>query len=369
MAGEDKKDDKDKDEELVMVGEDGKPVNDPGADEADEDGKDEKGKKPKKDEPDEEDDDRSGRGRDDDDEEEGDERRAGGDERVGRESTEAEERRAQRQEKKRRQREAKDRTYRELDFLRRRNEQLERRFSEMEARTGTTELAAIDSRISQLKGHIAEAERVMAEAVKQSKGDDLVEATRIKDDLVRNLNHLTTVRQQAERAQKEGPRREVPVELVAHAEEWQSAHPWYKHGGRDPDSRTVMAIDNAMVREGIYDPTTPEYWEELTKRAAKRLPHRFKSKARDEVDDDIDLDDDEDEVEERPASRKKNGGNGPRFSTGGRERPLRKNEVYVSPDRISALKELGVWDDPVLRKKYLKAYRNYDREHASNSRG
>jgi hypothetical protein len=39
----------------------------------------------------------------------------------------------------------------------------------------------------------------------------------------------------------------------------------------------------------------------------------------------------------------------------------RKTEVYVSPDRKQALIDAGVWDDPVLRTKYVKRYQEYDR--------
>jgi hypothetical protein len=35
--------------------------------------------------------------------------------------------------------------------------------------------------------------------------------------------------------------------------------------------------------------------------------------------------------------------------------------MYVSPERKSALVVAGVWDDPVLRNKYLKRYAEYDR--------
>ena len=36
-------------------------------------------------------------------------------------------------------------------------------------------------------------------------------------------------------------------------------------------------------------------------------------------------------------------------------------EVYISPERKEALIEAGVWDDPVLRAKYVKRYSEYDR--------
>jgi hypothetical protein len=32
----------------------------------------------------------------------------------------------------------------------------------------------------------------------------------------------------------------------------------------------------------------------------------------------------------------------------------------VTPERKQAMIEAGVWDDPVLRQRYLKAYQDYD---------
>jgi hypothetical protein len=43
--------------------------------------------------------------------------------------------------------------------------------------------------------------------------------------------------------------------------------------------------------------------------------------------------------------------------------------VYISPERKDAMQEAGVWDDPVLRNKYLKAYSDYDREQKSVATG
>ena len=39
-----------------------------------------------------------------------------------------------------------------------------------------------------------------------------------------------------------------------------------------------------------------------------------------------------------------------------------RKEVYISPERKQALIEAGVWDDPVLRQKYVKRYAEYDRQ-------
>jgi hypothetical protein len=110
------------------------------------------------------------------------------------------------------------------------------------------------------------------------------------------------------------------------------------------------------VQEG-FDPRTKEYWDELTKRCRRAIPHQFEDSRRSD-------DDEEDEKDIRRDSRK-NRGSGPKFSTGGRERNLRKNEVYVSAERKQAMIDAGVWDDPKLRGRYLKNYQRWDKENAN----
>jgi len=37
-------------------------------------------------------------------------------------------------------------------------------------------------------------------------------------------------------------------------------------------------------------------------------------------------------------------------------------KVFVSAERIQAMREAGYWDDPVLRQRMLKRYQETDRE-------
>ena len=69
----------------------------------------------------------------------------------------------------------------------------------------------------------------------------------------------------------------------------------------------------------------------------------------------------EDEDGDEPDTRRRS--TGPKITTGGRERPLRTNEVYIDADRKAAMIEAGVWDDEKLRARYLKRYQQYDKEH------
>jgi len=112
-----------------------------------------------------------------------------------------------------------------------------------------------------------------------------------------------------------------------------------------------------MVRDG-WDPRAPEYYDELDKRIARRLPH-LAQKGNGE------LDPDEEDLGGKGKEERKP--TGPRFRVGGQERLLKSNEVHISRERREAMVEAGVWEDPILRKKYLKRYAEYDRDHAADN--
>jgi hypothetical protein len=262
---------------------------------------------------------------------------------------------------------ARDRT--ELEFLRKRNEDLEKRQMAIEARQAKSETSAIDQRITQVATQVANAGRVMADALKKPNGagaDEFEEAQKIRDELRDQLAELkATKKLHQERtapvAREEPDTAKPDPRVIRNAREWASKNPWFDFNGEDEDSQIVRAIDTALSQAG-FDPTDEEYWDELTSRVKHRLPERFKKgvKARPRDEDD-DTDDDEDEREVRSS--------GPKFSSGGRERPLKKGEVYVSAERKQAMKEYGVWDDPVARNRMLKKYAQWDAEvTASKSR-
>ena len=106
-------------------------------------------------------------------------------------------------------------------------------------------------------------------------------------------------------------------------------------------SLVAKAIDGGLIAEG-FDPSSKKYWKELDRRLAERLPHRF------------DNEDDED------YNQPKSGRRGPPVG-GSRDITPGKRQVYVSPERVQALKDAGYWDDPQARERMLKAYSNYDR--------
>lgn len=301
------------------------------------------GEEQEDDEKDEQDDTRLGGGRDEDDEDKGKKSRR-------------EDGRTRRQ----RQRKAKERTDREMGFLRSRNETLERRFSELEAnvdaRVTGSELSNVEQGISKARSDLTIANQVIAKAVEDNNGANLTEAMDHRDNIRDNIRDLEAAkeyltdednRRTGEAQPKLDPRH------VAHAQSFMVDNDWWDPLGRDDDSRTVLRIDGLLVREG-YDPTSKDYWDMLRERVEKELPQHF-----DAGDDEDDDDDDADTQEDKGKQRRNKG---PTFRTGGRERSLKDNEVYISPERKEAMVEAGIWDDPAARNKMLKRYAEYDRD-------
>jgi hypothetical protein len=281
--------------------------------------------------------------------------------------------------RRQRRKDAELRLRKERDFLERRNDVLERQIQQLAQRMDSNERTNLEARIKHTQALIKQSEDVLAEATTKQKGEEAVEAQRIRDGLRDDLRKLETYQEKVERAEKAGRERQpLDPKVVSLANRWRSKNPWFDNQGRDLDSKIVRAIDDSLAEED-FDPSTKEYWEELDKRIAERLPHVAKQ-GRDD-DDDEDEDDEEerrprkkkrrlaakdrdDEDEEERPQRKNGSAGGPRFRTGGAGRDLRPNEVFLNAERIAAMKEAGAWDDPELRAKLLKRYRDYDREHA-----
>lgn len=253
-----------------------------------------------------------------------------------------ERRRLEKLERKQRRDEAIKRDKLEMDFLRKRNDDLERRLSAQEQRAHQSDLRGFDAEIARAQQEAEMAEKVIAKAVAAGNGDDVAQAMRYRDAAMQRAQQLAWQKQQAAQV----PPAQPPVDDLAmtYAKEFLKELPWYDPQGRDEDSAIVLAIDQAMSKDG-YDARTPDYWDELRKRAARRLPERFSAdKATTQT------------REERTPR------GGPAVGSSKEHAPAStRKEVYISPERKEALIEAGVWDDPVLRAKYVKRYSEYDR--------
>jgi len=212
------------------------------------------------------------------------------------------------------------------------------------------------------------ADEVYAEAISKGDGQSAAEAQAIRDQLRDGLQQYKATRNQTIGAARERlqPRQGgIDPEIQQRARDWAADNDWYDPQLGDDDSAIAKALEERLARErGLNAARTDDYWEEYDKRLRKRLPHLFKNQDRDDRDDDQDEPRRNGRAQQQEEERPRRAG--PRFTSGGRERPLRKNEVYVSEERRKAMEEAGVWDDPETRNRYLKQYQKFDAEARRN---
>ena len=256
-----------------------------------------------------------------------------------------ERRRVEKQERKQRREEAIKRDKLELDFLRKRNDDLERRVGAQEQRAHKLDLSAFDAEIAKAANEVEMADRVIAKAIAAGNGEDVTQAMRYRDAAMARAQQLTFQKQRVAAQPPQPQPQQIDDMTLRYAQDFIKENPWYDAQGRDEDSAIVIAIDQALAKAG-FDPRSAEYWEELRTRAARRLPERFG-----------------DNKSEAAPEPKREPRGGPVVGSGREHAPQStRKEIYISPERKQALIDAGVWDDPVLRSKYVKRYAEYDRK-------
>jgi hypothetical protein len=189
---------------------------------------------------------------------------------------------------------------------------------------------AIDGRLNEARNEVRQAEAIIARAIEAGNGDDVATALRLRDEAKARETQLESVRYQVAQAKNQPAAPDPRVSSLA--QEWMGANPWYDPKGGNEDSAITNAIDARLVAEG-YNPSTVEYWQELTGRLRNRLST---SKAKGEKGKGNDV-----------RSEKKKAP--PMGSTREHAPQSTKKEVYVTPERKQAMIEAGYWDDPVKR--------------------
>jgi hypothetical protein len=234
-----------------------------------------------------------------------------------------------------------------INALKSQNQQLAERLAHLEKRTSGAELARVDKAIDDTEVQIEYAKMKMREAVANQDGDAVVKAQELMYESQRKVESLKNIKDHATRQMSQPPKptMNVPDPAVTHnAKLWMERNSWYDPQAKDMDSEIAQRLDKKLTEEG-YDPSSPEYWEELDDRVSKYLPHRAES------------------APQRPATQR------PRMTGSGRESAPsgRANEFRLSPDRVAAIKEMGAWENPEQRAKMIKSYAKYDRENKRNT--
>lgn len=288
-----------------------------------------------------------------DDHEDGDE--GGEDARLAEDNEDREEVRRKRREEKAeraaRRKQAIERDKRELNFLRQRNEELEKRMFAVEKTTVENTLSNLDVRLNEKIAEVRAAERIMGQAIEAGNGEDAAKALRIRDEAMKQVQQLQVMKhKQAQVAEQiqQAPNAPDP-EVTSFAKQWIDRNKWYDPNAKTEESKIVLAIDQSLVEQG-YNPKTEEYWQELDNRIAKHLPHIKGGGSNDD------------------SGNTRQGRKGPMLgSTRDQTPPSSRQQVYISPERKQAMIDAGVWEDPVLRQRYLKQYAKWDRENSNNS--
>lgn len=262
-------------------------------------------------------------------------------------------RREERRQKKELQRQREDRLRAELAARDQIINSLSQRLQTIETRGVSSDISAVDNELNQLANIYVGLKQQLEKGTENQDGRAVVDATEKMLQVRQRAEQLQQRKQMMVRSAQQSAAAAAQTpdpRLVSHANQWISQNSWYKANGTDRDSRTVTALDNALTAEG-WDAATPEYWEELTERVKAALPHRMNGGRAPSP-----------RVE--PEARRPSGGPpvaGSSRSTGSSGRSAGK-DYTLSPERVEAMKELGIWNDPKRRADMIAEYKKYDKE-------
>ena len=228
-----------------------------------------------------------------------------------------------------------------INALKKQNSELAGRLAAVERKTSGAELARVDKAIEDAGVQVEYAKMKLSEAVSQNDGQGVTRAQDLWYEAKRKLESLENVKQNATRqmTQPQQSNVQAPDPLVQKmASEWMEDNPWYDPKGGNEESEIAQIIDKKLTSEG-YDPTSEDYWDELSDRMARYLPKQGQTH----------------KLMQKPRSV---------MTSSGRETTAttKSNEFRISPDRVAAMKESGAWDNPELKMKMIKRYAEYDRQ-------
>lgn len=222
--------------------------------------------------------------------------------------------------------------------------ELRGRLDAIERRNSGFDLATVDSQLRELNNLYQQEQLVIAEAASKNDGEGVAKSTDRMMTIRDRFNQLTQTKTAMQQNQRQP--RTIDPRVATNVQQWRADNSWYDAAGNEEDTRHALIVDEQLAREG-WDPVTPQYYEELTERLKKRLPHRYVS------------------------GKIERGNSGtPPSPVAGASREGRSSEgkgqgqgYTLSPDRVKAMKDAGLWNDPVKRKAAIAQYREYDRNH------
>jgi hypothetical protein len=240
-----------------------------------------------------------------------------------------------------------------LQQLQRENEEFKRRLSQLERNTKAEQVVRIDKSIEDAQVQLEYAKMKLAEATQNNDGQAMVEAQTLWQNAQEQVRHLNTLRQQADQELKrpQQSQQQIDPTVQRNAAQWMRRNGWYNPQAADPDSRVAKSIDEQMASEG-WDPSEPDYWDELDSRLQKVLPHRYNES-----------NDDDSRQVRRPRNVVGSSGREASAAYGGTNR----TQFVLSPDRVKAMKDAGAWDNPERKARMIKNFIEFDRRNGQRN--
>lgn len=233
-----------------------------------------------------------------------------------------------------------------IESLKRELSARDKLLDELSSRVASVEQHSVGNQAAQLDAAIAEAAKyynhfkaVNRQAIEHADGQTAVDAQ--EKMFAAQQRHEMLVNAKKNLAPRNQQPRPLDPRMAQNAQEWIERNAWYDPSGADQDSELVMQLDARLVREG-WNPTTREYWEELDSRVKKYLPHKAVSGYNNN----------------KSGTRSRS----PVSGTGEANSVPNKGGYRLSAERVQALKDAGVYDDPKKRAEYIKTYQEYDRQ-------
>lgn len=230
-----------------------------------------------------------------------------------------------------------------ISALEKRNEDLARRLAAVENTAASYQFAQLDKSIEDEATRVEYAKMKMLQAAQSNDVASQMEYLEQLTDAKQRLQQVQYYKKQ-QLEQAKTPKQNVPnqisTEVQQNATQWLKKNSWYDPQARDTDSRIAKVVDQELATDG-WDPSDPEYWDELDNRLQSRLPHRYTSK----------------------------GGANTRRSSGptassrvANTATAKQGTITLSRERVQAIKDAGAWDDTDKRNKMIRAYASYDRQ-------
>ena len=233
-----------------------------------------------------------------------------------------------------------------LTQLQRENEDMKNRLNNLDQRVKHTEVARVDKALEDQQVRLEYAKMKVSEAASSGDGDAMVEAQELMYEARQAVDQLKYQRQQTNK-----PAVNIPdPRIQRNAATWMERNTWYKPDTSDTDSKIAKQLDEELSKDG-WNPNEPDYWDELDNRLQKYLPHRYNGAS------------DGNNSVRKPRNVVGSSGREASAAFGGNNR----TSFVLNPERVSAMKAVGAWDNPERKKKMISEFIKFDKLNPNRS--